>query len=135
MFPICLSPLGGGVLNENTRRSLTFCFVLLFFKATLCSLSLPRLPSRLHQKYSKLRSAGAYEIRHNVAFLGCGLNAIYCCSTLFKRPDFSERRAAAAAAGRQAGRFFYFILFFFCCTESRLQPTTRHHLTAKDSSL
>lgn len=82
-------------------------FYFLLFPST-------ELPSRSHQKYSS--SLGADTILHNALFFfRCGPNAIYCCSTLFKRPDFSEGERQ-----RQSVSFFFFPLS--TSTESRLQP-------------
>lgn len=58
--------------------------------------------SRLHQT----TVANSVEIKYNVVS-GCRRNAIYCCSTLFKWPAFSE--------GRKQQSVFH-------CMESRLQP-------------
>lgn len=72
---------GWGGLNGNTWHIFFIVFVSL------------RAVSRSHQS----TVASSAEIRHNVGF-GCRLDAIYCCSTLFKWPDFSE--------GRNSSQFF-----------------------------
>lgn len=63
--------------------------------------------------------ANSVEIQNNVAF-GCRLNAIYCCSTLFKWPAFFFLKAGTAVSFSLHGKPV---------------TTTRHHLTAEDSSL
>lgn len=69
--------------------------------------------SRLHQG----TVSHSVRIQYNLAF-GCRLNAIYCCSALFKWP-----------ASLKAGTAVSFPL------HGKPVTTTRHHLTAEDSSL
>ncbi len=61
--------------------------------------------------------ANSVEIQYNVVF-GCRLNAIYCCSTLFKWPAFLKAETAVSFS-----------------LHGKPVTTTRHHLTAEDSSL
>lgn len=68
---------------------------------------------RLHQSIV----GNSVEIHYNVGF-GCRLNAIYCCSTLFKWPAFLKAETAVSFS-----------------LHGKPVTTTRHHLTAEDSSL
>lgn len=69
--------------------------------------------SRSHQS----TVANSKEIEYNV-FFGCRLNAIYCCSTLFKWPAFLKAETAVSFS-----------------LHGKPVTTTRHHLTAEDGSL
>lgn len=69
--------------------------------------------SRLHQS----TVANSAEVQYNVV-IGCRLNAIYCCSTLFKWPAFLKAETAVVFS-----------------LHGKLVTSTRHHLTAEDSSL
>ena len=72
-----------------------------------------RAVSRSHQS----TVANSVEIQCNVVF-GCRLNAIYCCSTLSKWPAFLKAETAVSFS-----------------LHGKPVTTTRHHLTAEDSSL
>lgn len=71
------------------------------------------LRARSHQS----TVANSVEIRHIVVF-GYRLYAIYCCSRLFKWPDFLKAETAVSFS-----------------LHGKPVTTTRHHLTAEDSSL
>lgn len=73
----------------------------------------PYAVNRLHQS----KVGNSVEIQYSVVF-GCRLNAIYCCSTLFKWPAFLKAETAVSFS-----------------LHGKPVTTTRHHLTAEDSSL